>query len=144
MEHKKIKKILKEYKDKKPNVGYFTIAEIFGLTPKYILETLDYKNFNIDKDSIIIKNLDDFTIYSERKSTNTWCAYEYNVNNQLIKYINETGYIQYWKFNELGLEISYNDSGGDWSISEYDEEGQLIKFSTSDYSYDSNDLLFLI
>lgn len=144
MENKKIKDIIKEYKEKNPSIGYFTISDIFGLTPKYILETLGYKKFYINKDSINISNEAGFIVYNEKKHSNVWCVYEYNKNNQLIKYYNNDGYVQTWQFNELGLEMLYKDSEGDWSISEYDEKGNMVEFSTPDIVYTSKDLSLLL
>jgi len=101
----------------KPNIGYFTLCKIFGLSMKELFKLLDITNYEIHQKYIEIYN--DNHIYYENLY-GIWTKREYDDNDNLI-------------YEE--------DSEGDWYKREFDTDGNTIKeehstghyFETDDY-----------
>jgi len=94
----------------KPNIGYFTLCKIFGLTLKELFKLLGIKNYKIKDTYLHIYDTNGNVIYFEN-SDGSWWKYKYDDYDNLI-------------YSEF--------SNGDWNKWEYDANGNKI------YSEDSN------
>jgi len=107
-----MKEHILKYIELSPNMGYYDLVKIFGLSMKELLNLLDITNYKIYGDETYFEVYDNNgnEIYYEDLN-NFWIKSKYDANGRLI----------YEEF-----------SSGDWYKYEYDVNGKKIYFEDSD------------
>ena len=99
-----VKEKILEYIKLNPNIGYFDLVKVFGLSMENLLELLDIKNYKIKNKYINF----------------------YDTNDNKIYYEDSSGYWIKRGYDADGNFIYREDSDGDWEKRKYDINGELV------------------
>ena len=129
---KTMKEQILKYIKLSPNMLYYDLVKIFGLSIEDLLELLDINNYKIDKfNNLRFYDNSGNRIYKEY-SIGSWYKYEYDNNGNVIKEEHSNGFWYKLKYDDNGNEIYYEQSNGFWKKWEYDINGKQIYFENSD------------
>jgi len=114
-----------------PNILYYDLVKIFGLSLDELLKLLGIKKYIIEDEYILIYNTNDKLIYTEY-SDGRWEKYKYNTNGRLIYKVGSYGEWEKSEYDDNGNCIYIEDSYGFWIKWEYDNNGNKIYEEHSD------------
>jgi len=107
-----MKEQILNYKELKPDIIYFDLVKIFGLSIEYLLTLLDINNYKIKDKYILIYNANDKLTYTEY-SSGKWRKYEYDKYGNCIYEEFSSGFWIKYEYNVNGVLIYSENFFGD-------------------------------
>jgi len=100
-----------EYIKLKPNISYFDLVKIFGLSMENLFKLLGITNYKID-------NFNNLIIYDDK-------------DNEIYRE-DSNGYWYRWDYDENGKQIYFEDSDDYWVKRKFDDNGKCVYRKDSD------------
>jgi len=126
-----IKTLIKGYIELKPNILYYDLCKIFGLSMENLFKLLDIKNYYFNKSAIYVCDNNYNLIYQEC-SNGHWYRWGYDANGKLNYIEDSYGRWSKYDYDNNGNKVYEENSDGLWYKIEYDKYGNKVYEENSD------------